>query len=313
MTGAMAGSTATVFSEHASQLEVLTLTINNQCSLSCPHCYLQYAGLKVLIDRDLVEVVLRARYRHLALVGKEPFFDKKSVMICEELARGCRTGGKTISVITNGFGIGHLCAEVLQILEWVDVSFDGGPMFYKMYRRGSYAKLIAAVKGAQVRGLRQVNALNTVSSSTLPFIDDMMEIASETNWCKIIFSPFTSVRNDGKQTVSSVPIEDVLQALASSDAFLACDNAYFLLGAEAAIEEGLSCDDVRCLVEQYELQSKTVQVACDPLLLGYLRLTYDGLVLTPYQSLHPSDYGEQAKRLEQYGSIENAFQELRAF
>ena len=28
----------------------------------------------------------------------------------------------------------------------------------------------------------------------------------------------------------------------------------------------------------------------DPLLLGYLRLTYYGFVMTPYQSLHPADY-----------------------
>ena len=121
MTGAMAGSTATRFAVPRDQLDVLTLTINNSCSLDCPHCYLRYDGPARLIDRGLVEEVFRARFRHLAVVGKEPLLDPSSAAVCEDLIYGCDRSGKSSSIITNGFGLRLLSPTALAALSWVDV------------------------------------------------------------------------------------------------------------------------------------------------------------------------------------------------
>ncbi len=312
MTGAMAGSTAILFRKPTDGLDVLTLTVNNNCNLDCPHCYLQYSGPTEVIDRLLVREVARARYRHLAIVGKEPLLDRASAANCENLIARCTARKKSCSIITNGFGLRLLSAEALAQLAWVDVSLDGGPATYGRYRRGSYGKLVQIVGAAARLGLATLNGLFTLSSETAPFVRDMMAVTNDAPWDRLVFSPYAVVRSQGVQRVAGLPLERVFDALADCESFVRESRAVLLLGADAGVEDGLSYGEVEALLKERGLVEKTIHVPHDPLLLGYLRLTYDGYVLTPYQSLHPAEYRSVGRQLTAYSSLERAYRVLRA-
>jgi len=312
MTGAMAGSTAIRFGVPRGRLDVLTLTINNSCNLECPHCYLQYDGPSRLIDQSLLAEVVAAQYRHLAVVGKEPLLDLKSARICEELIQRCSETHKSCSIITNGFGLHLLSAKALSELAWVDVSLDGGPMSYPDYRRGSFSKLTRLVRAALESGLGLVNGLFTLSSATLPFLEDMLAVEAVLDWARLVFSPFATVRSHGKQWVEPLSVSTLLHSLADCASFMNSTKSVLLLGADAGADEGLSFADVEALLGELLLAEKTTHVAHDPLLLGYLRLTYDGFIMTPYQSLHPAEYRATARPLKDYNSLDEAYALLRA-
>lgn len=312
MTGAMAGSTALQFRTPRETLDVLTLTINNSCNLDCPHCYLRYDGPSQLIDRSVVELVAKAQFRHLAVVGKEPLLDAASAAVCEDLVGQCRAVNKSCSLITNGFGLRLLSAETLAALAWVDVSLDGGPTTYGSYRRGSYPKLVRLVRHAIEAGLTTVNGLFTLSSTTLPYLEDMMAVEAELPWNKLVFSPFSAVRSHGIQRVGVTPLRKMLGELAKCESFQASSRAVLLLGADAGASEGLEFQQVEELLRGLGLDRKTTHVSCDPLILGYLRVTYDGFVMTPYQSLHPAAYRESTRLLRDYPSLDQAYRFLRA-
>lgn len=69
---------------------------------------------------------------------------------------------------------------------------------------------------------------------------------------------------------------------------------------------------VNCRINEKGLANKVIFVEQDPLFLGYIRVTYDGYFMTPYQSLYPSNYYTVAIPVEKYSSLDSAFQYLRA-
>jgi len=312
MSGAMAGSTTTTHQTVSDRLEVVTLTINNRCNLRCPHCYLQYDGPSGRMADSVIDAVLRSGAQHVAIVGKEPLVDRESVLLSEALVRQSVLVGKTVSLVTNGLRLDRLSSEALKALAWVDVSLDGGPSTYRRYRRGNFARLIGSVNNAVSAGLRSANALHTLSSVNLNAIDDMMAVAQLAPWEKIIFSPYMAVKNHGQNPTSPVALVRLLAALGSSAGFMSNPRAFLLLGSDAFLDEKLSPAEVAHALADAGLTSKVFRVEHDPLQLGYLRVTYDGFVMTPYQSLHPADYRTFATTLDHYSSIDSAFAFLRA-
>jgi MoaA/NifB/PqqE/SkfB family radical SAM enzyme len=312
MTGAMAGSTATLHRAISDQLRVITVTINNRCNLSCPHCYLQYSGPSHCIDAATIEAISRSCARHVAIVGKEPLVDTASVALTEQIIQTCAAHGKSISLITNGLKLHRLSDAALAALDWIDISLDGGSATYSTYRRGNFGRVIDNVKSSLARGARAVNALHTVSTANLDAIEDMMAVASLANWSKIIFSPYAEVRNAGTNATSPVPCATLLASLSASQAFRVHSPACLLLGKSAFSDQGLSDGDVAKFVQKAGLVGKVIQVEEDPIRLGYIRITYDGYVMSPYQSLHPAEYRSSAKPLDQYSSIDAAYEHLRA-
>ena len=96
-----------------------------------------------------------------------------------------------------------------------------------------------------------------------------------------------------------MPLEDLLTALAGCPSFLQDASAFLFLGSRAFIHEGYSDEAVMEKLEHWNLAVKVRLVLHDPLLLGFIRVTYDGLVLSPKASLHPTDYGLSARRVQE--------------
>lgn len=312
MTGAMAGSTTTLHRDISDRLQVITLTINNRCNLRCPHCYLQYDGPAHGVDAATLDAIVGSSARHIAIVGKEPLVDARSIAVTEDLVARCAVRGKSVSLVTNGLGLHRLSATTLATLEWIDVSLDGGPSTYSSYRRGNFAWVLRNVRESIERGARFINALHTVSSLNLANINDMMLVSELTAWNKIIFSPYVEVRNHGENATSPVPLAALLGSLSKSESFLNHPSAFLLIGNHAFSAQGADDQVVARDIEAAGLSSKVFRVEHDPLRLGYVRVTYDGYVMTPYQSLHPADYRAFATLLQQHASIDAAFQYLRA-
>jgi MoaA/NifB/PqqE/SkfB family radical SAM enzyme len=290
MTGAMAGSTVLRLSERTSSLRVVTLTVNNVCNLRCPHCYLQYNGDSEFISDDLVELILAADFMHLAIVGKEPLVNRRSGEGCLRIIERARAAGKTVSLITNGLGLHHLPVDALPELEWIDVSLDGGPTTYSAYRHASYARLRSNLDRLLSFGYEKINALNTLSSGNVHAIDDMIAAGDDVPFTRIIFSPFVETSNDGINTVAALSFDELCSALTRSNRFARSDRAILLLGAHAYERQGYSANQIQTRLEACDLWKSTVFIQDDPLQLGFVRVTYDGLVLTPYESLNTARY-----------------------
>lgn len=312
MTGAMAGSTATTYRDLSDSLKVVTLTTNNSCNLRCPHCYLQYDGSHGRIDESTIDAVIASSASHVAIVGKEPLIDRMSSIITESLVSRCADVGKSVSVITNGLGLARLSTSTLRLLTWIDVSFDGGPRTYASYRRGDFERVIRNVQECRSRGARAINAMHTISTANLDHVDDMMSISTMMDWENILFSPYVAVRNDGSNATSTVPYGILVAALKASDAFCQNPSARLLLGAQSDAELIGDCKHLDLDLEGLGVAGKVLRINHDPLLLGYVRVTYDGYVLTPYESLHPASYKLLARRLQSYASLDAAFKQMRA-
>lgn len=312
MTGAMAGSTAIHHNQRADRLKVITLTINNKCNLSCPHCYLQYDGPELMVAPTLIDAVIESSAQHIAIVGKEPLVDSRSAELTAQLIERASARGKSVSLVTNGLGLNHLSPTSAAALAWIDVSLDGGPDTYARYRRASLTRVLRNVNACLGSGARSVNALHTLSSENISQVDDMMSVSALAEWNTIIFSPYVEVRNHGRNATSPVPLSDILRALGQSKAFCRNKKAILLLGKDSYLEQGLDDLHVARLAEIHGLSGKVIQIAHDPLRLGYIRLTYDGYVMTPYESLHPADYRGFATPLSNYASMEVAYDSLTA-
>ncbi len=310
MAGATAGSATTHLNQLSDNLQVLTLTINNQCNMSCPHCYLQYDGDSGRISEELITSVISSKYSHLAIIGKEPLLDMESARVTERLIHDCVRSGKTVSITTNGSGLSRLDSKTLGLVRWIDISLDGGPGTYQQYRGANYWKLIELAKHSLNKGLRELNALHTLTSENLHNLDDMVAIAEDVPWNQIIFSPYVMVRNHGKTPVSRVGLDELLSALANSKNFLNCRNTTLMLGADFFKDQGIESEWLVDKIRDAGIFHKVSMISHDPLRLGYMRLTYDGYIMTPYQSLHPADYHLSASSVKSFANLQEAFATL---
>jgi hypothetical protein len=131
-------------------------------------------------------------------------------------------------------------------------------------------------------------------------------------WHNIIFSPYTQDQIQEKRTISSVPIDRFLKTFQECDNFLRNQSSYVLIGNHSFKDQGLNNDAVRCKIQEAQLSDKVIFIEQDPLLLGYVRVTYDGYLMTPYQSLYSSDFYAFRRPLEKHSSLNSAYQYLRA-
>lgn len=291
MAGAMAG-TAILDAQLTNSLQTVTLTINNDCNLSCPHCYLQYDNGRSLIANDLISFVCDNDFQHLAIVGKEPLYDSSSRAVCKKIAELAARSQKTVSIITNGLNLTEISPDLSKSLAYIDVSFDGGPSSYSTYRKGSLRKLQRGLEHLTRIGFRDVNALHVLSTATVSKVDDMMRVKELFDFRRIMFSPYVQTSNFGSNSVDTVDLEGLLLSLSQSDLFMTEANAILIIGNESIHSESVNHLSVLQLADTYGMTSKIRYVSEDPLLYGILRVTFDGYILTPYQSLHTVNYSE---------------------
>ncbi|MGB8247960.1 MAG: radical SAM protein, partial [Chlorobium sp.] len=157
MSGAIAGTAILKNMSETDKLEIVTMTINNECNMHCPHCYMQYDKESYMINDDTLKSVFNSSFNHLAIVGREPLINEESIRVLEKIAKMCSENDKSISMVTNGSRLLDCDLELIKYFDFIDVSFDGGVRRYNDYRKGDFIKIINGVKKINDAGV-SVNA-----------------------------------------------------------------------------------------------------------------------------------------------------------
>jgi MoaA/NifB/PqqE/SkfB family radical SAM enzyme len=296
MAGAMAGSAVLMALDKVRQLEIVTVTINNVCNLHCPHCYLQYGTEKRdLIDWKNISHIFESSFKHFCVVGKEPLANKHAAALTSRVVALAADDNRSISFITNGLNLRLLDRETLGSISWIDVSLDGGPQSYAGYRGGSYSKLVRGIEYARESGLHDLRILQTISSGNVAATGEALKAALSFDPRYVVVSPFQSTRHDGSQTVTMVPPSKLLEAMESAGAH--ADERIWLTLDRGYVSHFDEADSVERLRESFG--TRFVYVDSDPIDRGIIRVTYDGLVLSPFESVHTEDYRQHGRPLLQ--------------
>ena len=301
MAGAMAGSAVLTAPDKTRELGIVTLTINNSCNLRCPHCYLQYATeSQDLINWTDVSHILESQFRHLCIVGKEPLSNRSAAALTSRLIAAARDTGRSSSFITNGLNLRLLDADSFRRLDWLDVSLDGGPRSYASYRGGSYSKLTHGIEYARDSGLDDLRILHTVSSGNLESTDEALQAALSFQPRYVVVSPFQATRHDGTQSVAMVSPSELLRALENAGAHT--DSRIWLTLDHGYAKHFSDAEAVNRLRKIFG--DRLVYIDSDPIDRGIIRVTFDGLVLSPFESVHTAEYGQRGRPLRRHSLTE---------
>jgi MoaA/NifB/PqqE/SkfB family radical SAM enzyme len=278
-------------------LQIATVTVNNGCNLACPHCYLQYEGTPDGIISDAYfRAILESSAERVILVGKEPLRDRPSVERTSRLIEWAFEEGKRVAMITNGQLLNLLPPDAAQCLDYIDVSFDGGPQTYQGFRGASYDRLARNIAGHADNV--EFSALHVLCDENLEHVDDMMMVAQIPGVQCVCFSLFVEARTHGTITTRLRSVDRAIAALTQSRSFRECEDAVLILARHELGLQGDQADAyIRNLTETV-LPNKVHVVEVDPLQLGIARFTYDGYALTPLDSVHPADYAKRGIRWE---------------
>jgi sulfatase maturation enzyme AslB (radical SAM superfamily) len=291
-------------------LKLVTLTVNNVCNMNCPHCYLQLNKVSSdWIDNPLLKKVLASHFNHLAIVGKEPLFNQDHINKLISLAKQIKKSGKTISIVTNGKNLNLVNRELLNNLDFIDISFDGGEKTYSQFRRGDFQKLKQEIQSIYASGFKRINALNSVHSENIGNIDDMMSITKIIPFEKIMFSPYLITENFGDNKVSKISLKELFERLSSSKQFMEAKQAIVNIDSYHLQQAKLSANELIELAKEFGLKNKLVLHDKDLLHFGVVRITYDGKILSPGQSLNPKNYSEGLD-LKDFKNINEAWEVL---
>lgn len=290
MAGAMAGSAILSAPQRSERLSTVTLTVNNICNLACPHCYLQYDGANCIISDNLIDHIFSASFDQICLVGKEPLANQESVLTVKRIVTKAQKNNIAVSLITNGLNGELLDSEILSYLNWVDVSLDGGRNSYQRYRNGSWKKLERSVKYMRSHGLKELRIMNTLSSETIGSVVDMVDSAWELGAEKIVFSPYQKTAAAGIQSAHSLSPDVIIKSLDNyhkdERIFLAFDAAY--LKQQPHVESAIQS-------ARQMFGDRLHLVSTDPIDRGIIRITYDGLILTPFESIDTAHYSKNRR------------------
>lgn len=219
--------------------------------------------------------------------------------------------GRRSSLITNGVRINDLSEVVLRNLSYVDVSFDGGPLTYNKMRAGDYGGLMRGLELAKERGLRKINALHTLYSENVDRINDMVSIEEDFDFGVVAFSPFKVPHNHGGVSVSrSSLVGKVLPELSESRRFMESDKTKLLVSRlDLTVGEP---EKFFQRVDELGLSEK-VHYVDNPLEKGFVRVNYDGRVLTPHDAVHPALYGAKGYSLgdKRFEGLNEIFTQLQ--
>ena len=295
MSGAIAGTAILKNLKESEEIEIITITINNDCNMCCPHCYMQYDNRSYIIGDDTLRSIYESSFKHLAVVGREPLINDASIDVLGKIIDKCIYYNKSISVVTNGSGLMRCNSNLIKGFEFIDVSFDGGVYEYNKYRKGRFSDIINGVKRVNDSGV-SVNALHVLTNQSLCYVDDMLSIERCAEFKSIMFSPYLMTRNDGKNIVDGVGFDEMIKVLAESDAFMTSDKPFLLIDVYHAMQWGKTFDEIHKKIDKYNLGSKVKVIERDPVYYGVLRVTYDDYLMTPEMSLHTRDYKEISDR-----------------
>jgi hypothetical protein len=189
------------------------------------------------------------------------------------------------------------------------VSFDGGPGTYKAYRRGEYTKVIDGIRELTASGYDRINALHVLNDRTVKELDDLMSVAADATFQKIMFSPYLVTANDGHNSVNPVSLIEILGRLRRCEPFMSNKAAFLLIDSFHLAADNLSAEQCAEIANAMNLYNKVKIVAEDPIAYGIIRVTYDGLVLPPSESLHPAEYARNGIRISNAVELQEIFQD----
>lgn len=298
MAGAMAGSAILDLHGLSDSLKLVTLTVNNTCNLTCPHCYLQYNAGDGFVSDDTIHRVLTSNCERIAIVGKEPLSNRETARRTWGIVQESVSRGKRISLITNGMGLDYLPDNIVDMVEFIDVSFDGGPATYQSYRGASYQKLSARIKRFAQAGFGRFRALSVLSNATIGALDDLLSVTDIPGIERLILSPFLPTKNNGSNSVTPLSLDELFGGLLKSSKFLKSENVVVLLAQHECGLLGWDPNELAMWLRHDRLRSRIHYVGLDPLDLGIIRVTYDGYVMSPLASLHPAEYASVGLRLD---------------
>lgn len=272
----------------------LVMIMNNLCNLECSHCYLQYNGNgQSFITPELIDAAINSSVKHLVIAGKESFVNDKSAEITRRIVEGTLSTGKTVSIISNGINIPKYLTADFPRPTFIDVILDGGPESYRITRHNKtgkdfYPMALAGAKRVLGLGI-PLNILNTIHSNNVRHLDDLMTPVLELNGLpRVMFSPYIVTRNDGTNNVSGLKLERVIEELSQTQKFMDYkESCLFLDPFTSGNIEG----KIDALSDKYGMREK-VKMASRNQIAQIMRFTYDGLITTPQESIHPSLYGE---------------------
>jgi sulfatase maturation enzyme AslB (radical SAM superfamily) len=308
MAGVVIGSIITRYQTVSGKVRAVAATVNNECNLHCPHCYLQYHGPKRFISDAHQHGLVNENYEHLGLIGMEPLVSRAHAAQTMKIARRAKSAGKTTSLMTNGFGMQFLDQDDLEVFDFVDVSFDGGSESYRGFRGASFAKLLTILSKLNPR-TTEFNALNTICSHTINCIDDMILSTNREIFRKVYFSPYVVAMNHGENSTKSVPLPSLLRHLAENWVFREDPRTILLIDAYHMLYEDISRNQITDLITALDIREKVYLVPFTPLTLGIVRVTYEGQILAPETAIHPARYGESSFEIgnQELAQAYNAF------
>lgn len=295
MAGAIAGTAILKTGGKHDTLNTVSLTINNSCNLHCGHCYLQYKSDNNLISDEVVKLVLKNEFSHLAIVGKEPLVNKASIEMLCFIVEKCEEKGISVSFITNGVNLSNLPIEIIPSLNYIDVSFDGGIGSYNNYRKGDIVEIFDGIDYCLRHGLKEVNALHTICDQTIGVVSECVRLKEYIPFKTILFTPYLTTKNYGENKVSTIPLLEIIKEMDDNDIFNNTDEALLLIDNYHIEQDGLSIDYLEKTIAEVSNKKKYLVYKDDPVFYGIIRITYDGYILSPRQSLNTRLYQEAPK------------------
>lgn len=288
----------------------IAVTINSTCQLQCPHCYLgesdsstrrQLPGFGTDIDTETIHTLFQEidqlpyEVENIAIVAMESFLDRNSTENVRRIGREAKRRGIAFGAITNGLGLRrYLDPKLGDILDYLDVSLDGGPETYSDYRKAPFDKVVRGVEYAATQGVKRFNILNTLSDRNVGAIGDMLEgIARMESVAPVgiaMFSPYVTARS-GRNLCEMMPTIEVSRALSQNQAFMARDpeRCFLALDCYHFLSRG---ENEETVVETLRTElgdelCMRVRLFGDPVTDDRIaRVTWEGLFVHPLEALH---------------------------
>ncbi len=310
MGGAVTGSTILDIKDSFSEnIRVVTLTINDLCNAFCSHCYLNYNSEKLYVSERIVEKVLESGAEKIVVVGKEPFYDENSVSLLKHLIKKGKEKGKRISVITNGVNLDLMEVENLKKFENLDVSIHSSNGLYR--KDLQFKKVVENLKKLDRENVNNVNILSVVDSETIDEVDGMVVFSRQfKNVKRLLFSLFLNTDRGTSYRVKELDIDFVIERFKNSRPFIDCANAYLLLDMYHFVDYGFTPDIIEEKVKKSGIEDKIRFIKTPPTLMGVIRVSHDGLVMTSYDALHTANYRKFSIKIEKVPSLDRYYNDI---
>jgi hypothetical protein len=162
-----------------------------------------------------------------------------------------------------------------------------------------------------MQGFTSFNALETLNEVTKHYVEDMMAFAQDHDFKVILFSPFVPTFSGRQYNVDCMTLESSLKCLCASKRFMDDHRTQLLIDTYHCVFEGISMSQAQAVAKSLGMEHKVRFVTTDPTILGVMRLTYDGLVLSSFDALNTITYNQYGVPVQTYPTLADHFRYIR--